>query len=60
MKVINKVIQCEIFYFILAWILWFIIYLLLNIFFWIDKINNRLTDIEDKLNEPLTIDLQKY
>lgn len=55
MKVVSKIIQCEIFYFILAWLLGLIVYLLINIFFWIDDINHRLADIQDKLNDPLEL-----
>ena len=46
---------------IILWILAWIIALLLSyIIHRLDIIDNRLTSIEDKLNEPLTIDLQKY
>lgn len=53
MKIVSKVLQCEIFYFIFAWFLWLIIYLLLNIFFWINQINKTIDDIVFEMKNPI-------
>jgi hypothetical protein len=58
MKIINRIINCEIFWFMLAWFIWMCFYLLLHIFFWVNDINNKLSDIEDKLNEPITVSIE--